>query len=204
MTRETTRHLGLNGPARNAAVARAQQLVVLCPDAPVPHVAESDPRVTTPRPAPLRLRRGQLGSRRAKRAGLARRLEVCLLICSQWIWSSPPSDWEGGSACHERSPLNVRAERLGESGRDRGTVASRRSAELALFAEVRICGWERVLFLLAGTAGWRRRRGAGRPKDTSAASTGRRSSWYAPIGFAPGKPEFRSWDGRHLAMPSDC
>ena len=101
------------------------------------------------------------------------------------------------------SHLGVRPERL--SGPDHaGAVAGpRRAAELALLDALPIRGCDRLLFVECGDGwvaeeAWRRMAkgyvcGVDRSVKLVARATQLRS--------VPGRLEFRTWDGRHLALP---
>ena len=102
------------------------------------------------------------------------------------------------------SPLGVRPERL--SGPDRAGAGPRRSAELALLDDLAIRGCERLLFVECGDGwvaeeAWRRMAkgyvcGVDRSVKLVALATQLRS--------VPGRLEFKTWDGHHLALPDGC
>ena len=101
-------------------------------------------------------------------------------------------------------PLRVRPER--PSGPDRGSAGPQRSTELALVDALPIRGGDRVLFLecddgWVAEEAWRRMTkgyvcGVDRSTRLVARATQLRS--------VPGRLEFKTWDGHHLALPDGC
>src|SRR2546430_8713617 len=92
---------------------------------------------------------------------------------------------------------------LEETDRDRGTLATPRSPELAIVDELRIWGGERLLFVECGDGlvaeeAWRRiAKGYVCGLDRSA----RLVALATRLRGVPGKLEFKTWDGRCVPCP---